>query len=231
MASIFDIFASQLNDDQLGNIAKQIGADKGKTQDAISMTLPALIEALGRQTSENSAPQSTTQGGFGDILPPSTPVGQTKLPAPAPTQAPAASQRPSTSPLDDILGKILGGGSQASKPSGSGGDLSDIFSELLGSKQSKVSDAVSKSSGLSKEQTGSLISILGPILSGAIGSHAQKNNLGVEDLSNMIQNDRAKIQKSPGGGIFGKMLDQDGDGDFDMNDMLKLGMGMMFKMK
>ncbi len=195
MASIFDIFSSQLNDDQLDKIAKQIGADKGQTQDAISMTLPALIEALGRQSPGNPLSPSPNQGNLGDIL-----------------------------------GKLLGG-SQAAAPRSSGGGLPDIFGELLGSKQSRVSDAVSKSSGLSKEQTGSLISILGPMLSGAIGSHAQKNNLGVDDLSNMIQNDRAKIQQSPGGGMFGKMLDQDGDGDFDMNDMLKLGIGMMFKKK
>jgi hypothetical protein len=69
------------------------------------------------------------------------------------------------------------------------------------------------------------------MLAGAMGSHAKNHNLGVEDLRNRIQKDRSKIQQSPGGGFIGKMLDQDGDGDFDMSDMLKLGMGMMIKKK
>ncbi len=53
MPSIFDMFASQLGEGQLDQIAKQIGADRGKTQDAISMTLPALIEALSRKTEQS----------------------------------------------------------------------------------------------------------------------------------------------------------------------------------
>jgi hypothetical protein len=76
-----------------------------------------------------------------------------------------------------------------------------------------------------------LISILGPLLTNALGSHAKQNNLSPADLVKMVQTDRTKLQQSPGGGMIGRMLDQDGDGDFDMNDMLKLGMGMMFKKK
>ncbi len=265
MASIFDIFASQLGDEQLGKIAKQIGADKNQTQDAISMTLPALIEALGRQADQsatssansrsdsgsivemlgggmgnstsiqadpisvNRSSQNSNRSSFEDILPPSFPG--TEKPSSSPVQAQGTSQSQTSSPLNDILGKILEGSGNVAASSPASDGLADIFGQILGNKQNRVSDAVSKSSGLSKEQTGSLISILGPILSGAIGSHAKNNNLGIEDLSNMIQKDRSQVQQSPGGGFIGKMLDQDGDGDFDMNDMLKMGMGMLFKKK
>jgi len=52
MPSIFDMFASQMGEGQLDQIAKQLGADKAQTRDAISMTLPALIEALGRKAEQ-----------------------------------------------------------------------------------------------------------------------------------------------------------------------------------
>jgi Bacterial protein of unknown function (DUF937) len=155
------------------------------------MTLPALIEALGRQADQsapsttgarsdsssiedllgsvlrnssspktnpkqgNQSAQSPSQPNYGDILPPSTPVGQRQPSAPA--QAPAPSQGNTSSPLSDILGKIRGGSGSAAAPSPANEGLSDIFGQILGNKQSRVSDAVSKSSGLSEEQTGSLI--------------------------------------------------------------------------
>ncbi len=68
MASIFDIFASQLGDEQLGKIAKQIGADKNQTQDAISMTLPALIEALGRQADQSATSSANSRSDSGSIV-------------------------------------------------------------------------------------------------------------------------------------------------------------------
>jgi len=52
MPSIFDMFASQMGEGQLDQIAKQLGADKAQTRDAISMTRPALIEALGRKAEQ-----------------------------------------------------------------------------------------------------------------------------------------------------------------------------------
>jgi hypothetical protein len=107
--------------------------------------------------------------------------------------------------------------------------LPDIFADLLGSKQGRVSDAVSNTSGLSKDQAGSLISILGPILAGVLGGQAKQGQLSPTDLSEMLKRDRAQLHQSAGSNALTAMLDQDGDGDFDMNDMLKLGMGMMKK--
>jgi hypothetical protein len=245
-----------MGEGQLDQIAKQLGADKTQTRDAISMTLPALIEALGRkaeqaggaedlhaklgqasqanrgnagsmldqlndilgessQTSTRSAPapQQHTRPTDDDILPPtSSPSARTTNtpPARAPQPTPPSQRQPTP---------------QA--PS----SLPDIFGELLGNKQGRVSDAVSKTSGLNKEQAGSLISMLGPILSGMLGSQAAQKKLSPSDLTEMLRQDRAKVQQAPGGSLVEKMLDQDGDGDFDMNDMMKMGMGMLFNKK
>ena len=225
MASIFDMFASQLGEGQLDQIATKLGANKDQTRDAISMTLPALIEALGRKAEQaggaedihaklGQATQSPSRAAEDDILPPSTPpmTRTTSTPASRPPQP--TQQLPTQ---------------RQSAPQAPTSSLPDIFGELLGNKQGRVSDAVSKSSGLNKEQAGSLISMLGPMLSGMLGSQASEQKMSPTDLTEMLRKDRAKVQQSPGGGMVGKMLDQDGDGDFDMNDMMKLGMGMLFK--
>ena len=71
--------------------------------------------------------------------------------------------------------------------------------------------------------------ILPPGMSTPASRQTQSGNISSKDLDSILKNDRARVQQSPGGGLFGKLLDQDGDGDFDMNDMLKIGMSMLFK--
>jgi len=278
MPSIFDIFQSQLGEGQLEQIAKQIGADKSKTRDAIAMTLPTMIEALARQaqkqggadqihsqlnnTRVNTTSDGTPLGGGStsgsgsmldqlgkileqeggatsvptgrstttfntpfsntprgsvqdEILPPgmSAPVSR---PTPASqTQAPQAPRSPQPTPQ--------------TSPKPSGPNPMDIFGELFGNKQGKVADMVSKSSGIGSSQAGSLIEILGPLLSGALAKQTQSGNISSKDLDGILKTDQARVQQAPGGNMFGKLLDQDGDGDFDLNDMLKLGMSMLFK--
>ncbi len=252
------MFASQIGEGQLDQIANELGADKAQTRDAISMTLPALIEALGRKTEQaggaedlhtklgqasqasqaNRSSAESMLDQLNDIL------GQSSQPAgrvPAP-------QQPQRAPDDDILPPTsVPSNNTASTPATrvpqanapaprqpappAPSSLPDIFGELLGNKQGRVSDAVSKTSGLNKEQAGSLISILGPILSGMLGSQAAQKKMSPTDLTEMLRQDRAKVQQAPGGSLVGKMLDQDGDGDFDMSDMMKMGMGMLFKKK
>lgn len=265
MPSIFDMIASHLGDGQLDQIAKKIGADKAQTSDAISMSLPALIEALGRKTEQaggvedlhkklgqagRTGQASNTGGSMLDQL--NDILGQES--APASRSAPTTAQQPQRgNDRGDILPPTSAPATRTSGaspthaqpvprqpipqqpipqqpiPQQPSSALPDIFGDLLGNKHGRVSDAVSKSSGLNKEQAGSLISMLGPMLSGILENQANSQKMSPADLTEMLRNDRAKVQQSPGGGMIGKMLDQDGDGDFDMNDMMKLGMGMLFK--
>jgi hypothetical protein len=257
MPSIFDIFASQLGENELDQIANKIGADRGQTRDAITMTLPALIEALSRKAEQaggaedlhaklGQAAQGRTTGGsmldqLNDII--AGEPGGASRPSPYSSPAPTPQGRTS-SPQGDILPPTTppmtpssGGAATRTSapsqrppaPSAQASPMPDILGELLGTKRGKVSDAVSKTSGLSQDQAGSLISMLGPILSGMLGSQAAEKQMSPSDLTEMLRQDRSKVQQAPGGDLVGKMLDQDGDGDFDMSDMLKLGMGLMSK--
>ncbi len=250
MPSIFDIFQSQLGDVQLDQIAKQIGADKSKTRDAIAMTLPTMIEALARQAEKqggadkihsqlnNTRVSSGTAGGSGSMLEQlgqilqqeGGSVASSQPGRPAPT-----SHGSSVSVQDEILPPGMSKPAPQTQsrpqaaPQSSGPNPMDIFGELFGGKQGRVADAVSKSSGIGSSQAGSLIEILGPLLSSALAKQTQSGNISPSDLDGILKQDRARVKQSAGGGMFDKLLDQDGDGDFDMNDMLKIGMSMLFK--
>ena len=40
--------------------------------------------------------------------------------------------------------------------------------------------------------------------------------------------ERKSVEQSTGGSLIGRMLDQDGDGDFDLSDMAKMAMAKIF---
>jgi len=209
-----DKIHSQLNntrvDTPLGGVSTSgAGSMLDQLGKILQQEAGATSAPTGRPTTTSNSPFSDTPRGSiqDEILPPgmSAPVSR---PAPTPqTQAPQAPPRP--------------------QPTGP--NPMDIFGELFGNKQGRVADMVSKSSGIGSSQAGSLIEILGPLLSAALAKQTQSGNISSKDLDGILKSDQARVQQAPGGGMFGKLLDQDGDGDFDMNDMLKIGMSMLFK--
>lgn len=126
--------------------------------------------------------------------------------------------------LDDI-GSLIGNRQTEQR-----GD--QFLGSILGGKRGSVENAVSQSSGLSSGQTSSLMKLLGPMLMGAL-SKKSSGGFDAGSLLNMVQGERKTVEKNSGGGSFiGRLLDQDGDGDFDLSDAAKMGMsyfGKMFK--
>lgn len=182
-------------------IAKKIGADPSKTRDAISMTLPTMIEALARKMEKQggaekihsqlnrSARNSTQADGHGSMLEQLGQVLQQETPGrpskvaqnqtssqPRPTSLPdemlplgisAPTHRPNAVPQSQQRPQVQQ--PPAAAPSKSADpNLMDVFGDLFGGKQGRVADAVSKSSGIESSQAGSLIEILGPLLSGTL---------------------------------------------------------------
>lgn len=71
----------------------------------------------------------------------------------------------------------------------SGGNFSDgagILSHILGSKQSQVENAVSKTSGLSGAQTSKLLMILAPIIMGYLGKQKQSQSAGGGGITDLL---------------------------------------------
>jgi len=127
--------------------------------------------------------------------------------------------------LDDV-GSLIG--NQQSEQRGD-----QFLGSILGGKRGAVESAVSQSSGLSSGQTSSLMKLLGPLLMGAITKKSSGGGFDAGSLLNMVQGERQSVEQSSNGGSFiGRLLDQDGDGDFDFSDAAKMGMsyfGKMFK--
>jgi hypothetical protein len=239
MPSIFDMLESVIGDQETEKIAKQIGADPRKTRDAIAVTLPTMVEALARKAErpedvdalhEHLRNSDYSSGSMLDQL--NAQFGESNRGAGyRPNTVPTASRGSSDEilPSDFQAGASSGRGQPSPstsqpKPAPRDVPLDDLFS----GKRKRVEDSIGKSSGLGPAQIGSLIAILGPILFSVLGSKAKSGQLNPSDLDGMLKSDRAKINNAPGGSLLGKLLDQDGDGDFDFSDIIKLGMSFFF---
>ena len=199
---LFDLIGAQLDGDTLQTLSSSINATPEQTQSAIGAALPALIAALARNTAQ--------------------PEGQQQLHR-------ALSNDHDGSILDS-LGSLLGGvvsqSSGVSDRTTAGGAILD---HILGNKKSRVEEGVSRASGLSSGQVMKLLMMLAPILMGALGKRRQQEDLSPGGLGDLLRGESEKVEAaSGGGGLIGRMLDQDGDGDFDMMDMMKFGAGKLF---
>jgi len=131
--------------------------------------------------------------------------------------------------LDDFIGMATGA-KQASNNKMMNG--AGILKHVLGGKQNGAIDMISKMSGLSGEKSGNLLTMLAPLVMGALGKAKSSNGLDAGGLGNLLQNEvRQVAPQRKEMGLIGKLLDQDGDGNI-MDDVAGLGMkvlGGLFK--
>ena len=108
-----------------------------------------------------------------------------------------------------------------------------MLNDIFGDKRNRVQQGIGSLSGLDVSKAGSLLSMLAPMVLGAMRKTQGQQKIDAGSLSSWLQKENGSMaQKSPQGTSFlGKMLDQDGDGDFDISDALKLGMGLLFGRK
>lgn len=123
----------------------------------------------------------------------------------------------------DNLGDFLGQKKYEEPRSGAG-----ILGHILGGKQNHAQQGISQASGLSSGASSQLMKMLAPMVMGALGKQQRSSGGGVGDLMGFLGGEKAAVEKSNGGSLIGRMLDQDGDGDFDMSDMAKMAMGKLF---
>ena len=132
--------------------------------------------------------------------------------------------------LNDVVGMVTG----ANKNAGSGGiDLNrmingaGILKHVLGGKQSGAIDMISKMSGLDSSKTGNLMTMLAPMIMGALGKTKKENNLDTSGLSSLLTGTVQKHSNdNPLLGMATKFLDADGDGSI-MDDVAGIGLKML----
>lgn len=119
--------------------------------------------------------------------------------------------------LDDVVG-YLGGGQSA--------DGNAILGHVLGARQQTVQQGLGQATGLDASKAGMLLSMLAPLVMGALGKTARERGLDPGGLAGMLGGEQQRaVQAAPGGvmGVLGKLLDRDGDGSVmdDIGGLLK----------
>lgn len=200
-----DIFA-QLSGAPMQQISQQLGLGQTQTAGAIAAALPMLIGALGRNASQPQGAEAL----FGALQRDHAGGGMG---------------------LGDLLGAVLGG--QQSRQTDGAGMLGHIF----GSRQPQAEQAIGQATGLGSDKANTLLKVLAPLVLAYLAKRffdnrragAAQQSASPQALGDLLGQERRQIsqQGGLGGGLLGAVLDRDGDGDVDIGDIFKAGMGMM----
>ena len=231
MSGLLDLLAGQLGGGTTQQISQQLGANPQQVQTAMQAAIPALVGALAKNAQTPQGAQSLASAlerdHDGSVL---DNIGGLlgALGGGAPSGGAGGG-------LGSMLGGLAGmmGGNTATGQS-SGGSLLDmaasmfgnsvsnrtvngggILGHILGSNQPAVEREISQASGLDMGKVTQLLPMLAPLVMCALVKMKQQQNLGPNDLQNVLQHERtAAAQSMPqGAGGLMSMLDLDGDGN------------------
>lgn len=121
--------------------------------------------------------------------------------------------------LGGLLGSVLGGGG------GNATNGAGILGHVFGGNSDRAAQGLSQATGLDSSKTSQLLAILAPIVMSYLAQRfANGGNAG--QLSQALGQE-AEAARS--GGLLTSVLDQDGDGQLGIGDLLKLGGGLLGK--
>lgn len=205
MATITQDIAAQLQGQPAQRMAQQLGIDPATAQTAIAAALPLLVGALGRNASQPQGAQAL----FGALQ----------------------NDHAGAGGLGDLLGAVLGGGG------GRQADGAGILGHIFGGQQPRAEQAVGQATGIGQDKAGALLRLLAPIVLAYLakrmfdqrqgGGHASgaPTDATPGGLGELLGQETRQVEQQGGplGSVLGRVLDQDGDGDADFGDLLKLG--------
>ena len=198
-SSLADELMAQLQGAPLQQLAEQLGADTTQTQQAVSAALPLMFGAMG----QNAAQPQGAEALFGAL------------------------QRDHGSgggfDLGGLLGSLLGGGGASAAPDGAA-----ILGHIFGGNQQSAETGLGQATGLGGN-AGQLLKLLAPIVMAFLAQRVNAGGMNAGSLGQTLgqEHERAQQQGGLGGGLLGSLLDQDGDGQLGMGDLLKVG-GSLF---
>lgn len=221
--SFLDDLVSQLQGAPVDRIAQQLGADPNAIEQAIGAALPMVVGALGR----NAQSPEGADDLFGALLRDhsggeSMDLGRLLGGL---IGGSAASASGGGGDLGGLLASVLGNGSPVSRQLDAGGVLGHIF----GDAQPRVESSLGQATGMDSGKAGQLLKILAPIVMSYLAKRVQTNGMDAAALGQTLGAERSHIQNQGGlgGTLMNAALDQDGDGDVDLSDVLKMGAGLL----
>lgn len=201
-SSLADELMAQLRGAPLQQMAQHLGTSPGQTSDAVAAALPLLLGALGRNAAQ---PQGATAL-FGALQRDHAGAG---------------------ADLGGLLGSLLGGGG-----SNAGGarqsDGAAILGHILGGKRQQAEQSLGSATGLGAN-AGQLLQLLAPIVMAFLARRTAAGGMDPGSLGQVLGQERVRAQQGGGlaGGLLGSLLDQDGDGQVGLSDLVKIGGGLL----
>lgn len=208
----------QLQGSATSRIAQQLGTDTGTASNAIAAALSMMLGALGRNAQQPQGAADLLQALQRDHAG----QGALDLGSVLGSLAGGGGAGAAGGGLGDLLGGLLGGGA---KPASRQLDAGGILEHMFGKAQGRAESGLSQVSGLQGAQANQLLMMLAPLVMGMLAKRATTNQLDAGGLGNALNQERARVQQQGGvgGGLLTAVLDQDGDGQVDLGDLLKLG--------
>jgi hypothetical protein len=204
MATLTQDLASQLQGAPVQQVAQQLGIEPSQAAGAVEAALPLLMGALGRNASQPAGAQAL----FG-----------------------ALQNDHAGMDIGSVLGAVLGG-AQNRQTDGAG-----ILGHIFGGQQERAQAGVAQATGLGSGQAGQLLKILAPIVMAYLakrlfqqrqaGASVQSQGASPDVLSGILGQEHDEIRQQGGGGLLGAVLDQDGDGQLGLGDLMKIGGGLL----
>ncbi|MFT4178302.1 MAG: DUF937 domain-containing protein [Thermomonas sp.] len=200
MSSLTDEIFSQLSGPALQQISQQLGTGQAQTAGAISAALPMILGAMGRNASQPQGAEAL----FGAL----------------------GRDHNTGGGLGDILGAVLGG--QQSRQTDGLGQLGHIF----GSQLPRAEAGLGQATGLGNDKAQMLLKILAPIVMAYLAKQmfgGQQQQASPQVLGGILGQEQQQVRQQGGlgGGLLGAVLDQDGDGELGLGDLLKIGGGLL----
>ena len=221
---------SQLQGDPMQKIAQQLGTSTEQASSAVSQALPLMMGALGNQAQQGGqgaagiasmlgalgGGQGGSQaGGLGDIL--GGLLGGSGN----------AAGGGLAGALGGLVGSVLGGG-QSATGSASAGNAGDLLATVFGNQGSaRAAEGLGQSTGLGTQGAGNLLGMLLPIVMSFLSQRFLQGGNGTQQLDQALANERQQLNNQGAGGALASLLDQNGDGKLDMNDLVKLGSSLL----
>ena len=209
---------SQLQGEPMQKIAQQLGTSTEQASSAVSQALPLMMGALGNQAQ---------QGGQGA-------AGIASLFAQQSGGEPGGSGNAAggglAGALGGLVGSVLGGGQSAGNTasSTSAGNAGDLLATVFGNQGSaRAAEGLGQSTGLGTQGAGNLLGMLLPIVMSFLSQRFLQGGNGTQQLDQALANERQQLNNQGAGGALASLLDQNGDGKLDMNDLVKLGSSLL----
>lgn len=196
-----NLLQGSLSDEMIEQLSQQVGGvEKEKTAAAASGIVNTLMGALAKNTQSTEGAKSLDN---------------------------ALEQDHDGSVLDDVMGMLSGQKAAAQNERMLNG--SGILNHVLGNKQGGAIQMISKLSGLDSSKTGSLMTMLAPVVMGALGKAKREQGLDMTGIASLLSGTVAQERansSNPAIDMAMKFLDSDGDGSA-VDDIASMGMKML----